>query len=301
MAVASAALLLAGVAAGADVWARKMEIVKTPEGQETVFSDSVSITDNDTRIVAGRARLNDVLGVAVIADSVFISNPDAEVWADSAVYRLEERLTFLYGSVRVRQESLDIEAPFLAYSIPDRNVTADSGVSLRDRDRGFVVYGKRGSYDLANEEGLVDSTPRLVLGEETDSVEVLSERVSWFGQESRAVVAGEVRVGTGKSNLTCDTLEYFTETDSGTCWGSPLLRDSTSRTSGDTVTFKVADGKLDRLRVAGAASGEYTTEDGNRVEVEGSEIHIRFSGGELDEVEVHELERGVLVRTGEEL
>ncbi|MBN2538123.1 hypothetical protein JXB37_07610 [candidate division WOR-3 bacterium] len=295
---AALVLLLAGSAAGADIYAKRMEIVRTVNGEETVFEDSVVITDGDTRISAGRARLNDRLGYAVISDSVVIVSPGALVLADSAVYRLDERVTTLHGRVRVEQDSLVISAPDLRYDVPGRRVVAENGLELAHRDRGFVLRGRHGSYDLGGRTGVVDSGPRLVFGESDNEVAVTGRQVFWDGQESRATFVDSVRVSSGRAGMDCDTLVYFLRGDSGLATGRPEVRDSLSRTGGDSVRVRVRGGGLESLTVAGSATGSYRTEGGDRVEVRGSTIAIRFERGEVIEVAVTELRDGRLVREG---
>ncbi len=292
-------LLLAAAANGADIYARRMEIIKTPEGQETVFRDSVSITDGDTRITARRARINEQLGVAVIADFVFIETPDALVWADSAVYLMAEKRTELFGNVRVQQESLLITAPVLFYSIPDRLVEAGSGLVIRSSGRDFELTGERGWYDLAGDTGVVDSSPVLVQATGDDSVIVTAQCMSWHDLESRAVAQGGVRVGSGRAALLCDTLSFFPGSDSGMALGNPQVSDSLSRTAGDTITILLDQGQLDIVTVSGNAQGHYVTEGEDEVEFSGQSIRIEFDQGEAVRVEVERLASGKLVRRSE--
>jgi lipopolysaccharide export system protein LptA len=274
-----------------------MEIIKTPFGQETVFSDSVSITDGDTRITAGRARMNERLGYAVIADSVLIENPDASVFADSAVYLMEEQTTRLFGDVVVEQESVLIQAPFLLYSIADKKAFADSGVTVRSRTRDMWLSGDRGTYDMDMNVGIVDSNPVLVQVSGDDTVTVTGREVSWLESESRAVAVGEVKVSSGKAVLECDTLHFFPGADSGFAFGNPRVSDSLSRTDGDTIVLRVADGNLEQVTITGHATGKYKTESGDVVDVVGRVIRIAMENGDVDRIEVLEMESGRLARS----
>ncbi|UCG44196.1 MAG: hypothetical protein JSU73_06210 [candidate division WOR-3 bacterium] len=289
----------------ADIWARKMEIIKTSTGQETVFSDSVSITDGDTRITAGRARMNEQSGYAVIADSVVIENPDAKVFADSAVYLMEEKITMLFSrrnggvpfrDVVVEQESVLVRAPFLLYSIADKKAFADSGVRVRSRTRDMWLSGDRGTYDMAENVGRVDSNPVLVQVSGDDTVTVTARQVSWLEPESRAVAFGEVEVNSGKALLECDTLHFFPGADSGVAFGNPSVADSLSRTDGDTIVIKVADGSLEQVTISGHATGKYRTESGDVIDVVGRMIVIDMADGDVDRIEVLDMATGRLAR-----
>jgi lipopolysaccharide export system protein LptA len=291
---------LCGAAAGAELYAKKMEIVREPEGELTVFRDSVVITDGDTRIDARLARLNDRAGRATISDAVRIESPDAKVWADSALYYLDERRAELFGAVRVRRESLDITAPWLEYQTREQKVNADRGLTLTDQGRDFRLSGERGTYDMATDVGVVDVAPVLTWQRGADSARVTGRRMVWEQESSRAVVQGDVKMTSGESELRCDTALYYSGPDSGVAWGSPNVRDRQSEASGDTMTFHVRDGSLERVNIRGNATGEYRTDGGERVVVTGAGIGLALAGGEIDRVEVSQMTSGQLIRQGGE-
>ncbi|OYD14040.1 hypothetical protein CH330_09545 [candidate division WOR-3 bacterium JGI_Cruoil_03_51_56] len=288
--------LMCRLVVGAEFYARRMEIVKTIEGQVSVFRDSVSIIDGDTRITAGMARVNESGGVAVICDSVFIESPDALVWADSAFYRLEEKQTELFGNVKVEQESLVIFAPLLLYSIPEKRVDADSGVVVKSKTGNFRLHGGHGIYDLAGDVGIIDSNPVMVQIADADSVTVTGCEMSWFARESKAQAGGKVRVNSGSAGLLCDTLIFFTARDSGLAWGNPRVSDSVSQTQGDTVFFIVRDGNLDVATIQGNAISYYTTEGGDMIAVTGQAIRISMESGKVAIIEIQKLLSGRLIR-----
>ncbi|HDR00438.1 MAG TPA: hypothetical protein ENN51_09175 [candidate division WOR-3 bacterium] len=296
--------LLCSVAGAADLYARRMEVVQTPEGQVTVFRDSVRIVDGATRISAGLARFNESLGIAVVSDSVCIEDADTRVRADSAVYYLDGRESELFGSVRVELDSLAIDAPRLLYLVAERRVEATAGMTITALDRGFSVTGAQGRYLMDSRVGEVDSLPVMVLnrGEVEDGgepVKATARRMTWTGGDETALLAGEVRVGAGKSALTADSLRYWTRADTGLAWGEPRIADSLSSTEGDTIRLRVEDGELRGVTVSGRARGHYSS-GMNEIGVAGGGISIRLEQGELDRIEVVAMTRGWLVNRGAE-
>lgn len=293
-----AVLAFLSVPAGAaELYARRMEIVQTPNGQETVFRDSVTIVDGTTLIRAQVARFNESRGVAVVSESVDISSPDAHVLADSAVYLLDARVTELFGAVRIEMDSLTITAPHLFYRVSERRVDADNGLVIRTRNDGLRLRGARGRYDMDRKEGEVDSLPVLVLGGE-DSVIATSRTMTWQGNGATALLSGDVRVGTRSAGLSADTLLYWTRPDTGVAWGSPRVSDSTGNTEGDTIRLAVVDGALRRVEVTGNAKGHYATSGASVVDVAGEVIRVLLENGELAVIEVEHLTRGWLVESG---
>lgn len=292
----------AGSAQAAELYAKKMEIVRTPDGQVTLFRDSVRISDGETRISAGWARVSESRSLAVIGDSVLIRNPDAVINADSCVYRMDQKRTRLFGNVRVVQESLVVTAPRLEYVVNERKVYADSGLVVQGRSRDFRLEGERGSYDLGQDMGIVDRSPRMVRSQGDDSVTVLADEMRWTANASEALAAGNVSVRSGSAGMTCDSLRYFANADSGLAWGSPVVTDSVSRTTGDTVAMRVEDGNLDLVTISGSAQSTYRTEGGEFIEVAGKLIVVDIDEGEVGTIEVRELSYGRLVRSaGEEI
>lgn len=300
--LAAGLLLAPPVTIAADLHARRMEIVQTPEGQVTVFRDSVEILDGSTRISAGRAMFNERLGIAVVSDSVSIEEPGVRVFADSAIYYLDGREAELFGSVRVELESLVVEAPHLHYHIRDRRVEASAGLTVYVPDRGLSVDGLRGRYFINRRIGEVDSLPVMRLKPDEASrsdgaVQATANTIVWSGWDQTVLLVGEARVSAASSKLTADSLWYWIGADSGVAWGEPRLADSLSSTLGDTISFVVEEGSLRRLAVVGSARGHYKA-GASEIGVLGERIDIRLYRGELESVEVFAMTRGWLVNLG---
>jgi lipopolysaccharide export system protein LptA len=293
-----AGLLCVGLSFASNLSAKHMSIERSPGGDATVFRDSVVVTDEGTRITANLARMYEGKGLALIRDAVHITNPDAQIWADSARYRFSDKLAELFGNVLVRQESLDIRAPKLLYHSREKLVRADSGVALENLNRSFRLTGRKGTYDLDRDVGVVDSSPVLTWRRGADSARVLSREMFWYQKTSRARAQGDVRLRSGATEMECDTIEFFSGPDSGLALGGPRVRDSVSRASGDTMTFQVRNGGLERVTILNHAAGEYRTEGGDSIVVAGRSIELRVADGAIDQIEVRELSSGQLIRTG---
>jgi lipopolysaccharide export system protein LptA len=291
-------LSVLALAGAADLSAKHMRIMRLPDGDATIFEDSVVITDGDTRIDAGLARMYETKSLAVISRLVRIKNPDAEIWADSARYQLSERVAELFSNVRVRQESMEVSAPKLLYLAREKKVRADSGLTLINIYSNFRLTGRRGTYDLNDDSGIVDSLPVLTWKRGKDSARVTSREMFWRQADSRALARGTVKMKSGATELDCDTIVFFSGPDSGRALGKPEVRDSASRASGDTMTFRVRNGSLERVFITNGATGEYRTEGGDSIVVRGRTIDLQVVGGDIDVVEVGEMTMGQLIRTG---
>jgi lipopolysaccharide export system protein LptA len=76
----------------------------------------------------------------------------------------------------------------------------------------------------------------------------------------------------------------------------PELHQKSNRTQGDSIAFRFRDGVVEQVRVMGRTTGTFLTDDGDRIEVSGSESLISFKDGEASQVEIAEVRLGRLFR-----
>ncbi|MGQ9678338.1 MAG: hypothetical protein ACUVUD_03555 [bacterium] len=293
-------LVMTGVEFGAEIYARKMEIVKTPTGQATVFRDSVAITQDNTLLVSRKAMIQEQEGWAVFSESVLIQTPEARVAADSVVYDFQERKVTMLAPVRnyvvVRQDSTIIRAFVVIYLIPERLLEAPRGLEMTTENGDFILRGAHGSYDLTKRTGVVDSAPVLTIKRGDDLVQITARRMEYQGSGAFARAEGEVCVQSGVSLLLCDTAVFYPNRDSGFAWGGVVVKDSAGRAEGDTVAFLISQGALRRVVLLGQTKGMYRTEEGDTVLVHGSVISVVMTEGKIEQIEVAKLSAGQLIR-----
>ncbi len=314
----------------AEIYARKMEIVRTPSGPATVFRDSVNITQDGTVLVSRRAFLQENAGIAVLADSVFIQTPDAWVWADSVVYQFSAKKATLFsrepGQVLVRVAQVkgdgaergtgdvEVRARELEYLLDEGVIIAVRGLELKNLTGDYLLQGAHGIYNLKQGEGVVDSLPVLTIystesnktsASGKELVVITARRMTFKEKEQIARAEGDVFVRSGGSgadadtavaSLSCDTALFYAGADSGIAWGNPFVKDSVGQAEGDTVLWTIADGELRRVAIVGDATGRYRTEGGNTVIVKGTELSLMITDGRIERIEVERLVAGQLVR-----
>lgn len=289
-------ILFATTCHGAEVWARKMEIVRRGSDYTTVLRDSVVLTDEQSQLFCRLAVLEDNRDIARALDSVVITSPEGIVYAESAIYNLRLRTAELLGRVTVIQESLVIVAPRLFYSAAHRQVRAEDGLVLENVGRSYRLTGRRGFYALDSWKGGVDSEPVLSWFHHADTVRATGRLIEWHQRTALATAAGMVRVVSGKGELICDTALLYTNVDSGVAWGNPEVWDSRGRASGDTMVFSVRRGSLERVAVHGGAAGVYATDAGDIVDVKGNSIRLWLEQGDIGRIEVDRMTTGRLLR-----
>jgi lipopolysaccharide export system protein LptA len=291
-------LLVFTVTFATDIEAGKMEILNTEEGRVTVFKDGVIIVDRDTKITAKNARFYESKNLAIVHDSVKITNPSATIKSDTAYYYLYERKTVLKGNVLVSQESLEIKAPELIVEYQKDLATAQNGFLIVEKPHSIEITGKTGAYFLNKEEGIIDSLPYLKIME-NETLEVTSQKLSFKNKENFATATGKVKVTSGQTVLTCDSLVYNWEKDSGKALGQPVLRENNNELKGKTIYFFARDAELERMEIEGEAYGNYYNDEGDRVEIGGELLSIFFAEGKTNSIKVKNVNFGKLYRRGE--
>ncbi|MDH5683816.1 MAG: hypothetical protein OEZ20_05070 [candidate division WOR-3 bacterium] len=279
----------------ADIEANKMEILNTEEGKVTVFKDGVTILDGDTKIMARTARFYERKNLAIVQDSVKITNPSGAISCDFADYYLDQRKTILRGSVSVIQESLEIMAPELTVEYKKDKAIAKNGFTVIAKPHSLQITGKTGEYFLTKEEGTIDSLPYLEI-KRTDTLKVSSQKLSFNNKQTRALAWGKVKVETGNAVLQCDTLIYNWEKDSGVALGSPLLKEASNEATGKEIYFFTKDGELQRIEIQGTAFGQYFNQQGDMVNITGESMNLLFSEGKTSSITARNVNLGKLYR-----
>ncbi len=300
----SVTLVLFLVAGGAELYARKMEVVRTTAGQATVFRDGVEIRDGKTVITSRRAQLIEAINRATLWDSVLIHTPEVVVRADSVVYDFHLKRCFLFAypsrQVVIEDESVLVFAPMLEYSLTQSVVLAPMGVEATGKSNSYVVTGKSGSFDLQKRLGVIDYEPvmRLVGGTGDSNVVITARRSRYFIADGLIIGEGDVKVQSGKGSLRCDTAVFFVERDSGVAWGNPVVEDRSGFARGDSMFFLFKSRELSRVKVAGRTEGSYRTDDGDTVQIAGFSLTIELEEGKIAAIAVEELISGRLIRSG---
>ncbi|MEO0070710.1 MAG: hypothetical protein ABIK39_01295 [candidate division WOR-3 bacterium] len=285
----------------AEIYARKMAILRNASGQATVFKDSVVIKDSTTELFSRQALLNEKENIALLTDSVLIFTPEAMISADSVVYDFAAKKALLLArplkEVVVKQESLEIYAREIEFFPSTRMVSAPLGLKIKNVSGNYEITGSRGYYDLNSQIGVVDSEPVLIIRKtERDSVLVTAQRFSYFQKQPMARAEGQVCLHSGESDLCADTVIFFPGADSGVAWGAPVVKDTNSKAKGDSLFFHLTNGAVKKVTLCGKAEGSYRTETGETVEVQGKSIALILTEGAIERIEVRDLILGKLVR-----
>ncbi|MEO0004567.1 MAG: hypothetical protein ABIK49_01000 [candidate division WOR-3 bacterium] len=298
----SLGLVLFNCSIAAEIYARKMEILRVPSGQATQFRDSVVIQDGGTTITCQRALVSESQSKAFLAGSVIIQTPEVRVESDSVEYDLGRRRAYILAypekRVLVRQESLVISAPEIEYLLSDAQVQAPRGLELKNISGLFNLTGSKGTYNLSERSGVIDSIPVLVFkSDREEPVVITAKRMEWLGLKSLVKASGSVSVASGEGQITADSALFYTERDSGVAWGNPLVQDGSGMAKSDTLVFLVHNRTLSRIIFIGDAEGRYCTGGGDTVMVKGNELTLSLADGKITQIGVANLYSGQLIRS----
>lgn len=269
----------------ANFQADKMEILATEEGRVSLFKGNVTITEGDTKITAQNAAFYQTKGLALVYDSVTIQTLKAKLTADSARYLLEAAKTVLKGKPKVFHETQVVETDSLVFDHQTGKAYTDQTVVITDTTRNLTIQGKKAEYDLREEVAHLYSEPVLTI-KRGSVITVKGERMDLFLRDGLAQTVGDAILTSAKTVLQCESLVYYYNENFGLALGSPVITEGENSVSGDTVRFYTKDERLSRVEIKNNSKGEYLTEDGDRVEVQGMRITIFFD----DETKVKGLE-----------
>lgn len=282
----------------ADIEAGKMEILNTEDGKVTVFKEGVTIIDRDTKITAQNARFYENKNLAIVHDSVIITNPSAIIKSDTANYYLDVRKTIFRGNVVVTQESLEIKAPELTVEYQNDRASAKNGFIIIEQPNSIQITGQTGEYFLNKEEGMIDSLPQLEV-KKNETLQVFSQKLSFKNKTKLALASGSVKAISGNAILVCDTLIYNWERDTGKATGNPILKENNNEVKGSKIYFLVQEGELKQMVIEGEALGNYYTNQGGKVEIKGESLRLFFSEGKTNSIAVKNVQSGKFYRKEE--
>jgi lipopolysaccharide export system protein LptA len=292
----------------AEIFARRMEILRLPQGQATLFRDSVAIQDGPTRIVCGRALLIESRETGVLSDSVYIQTPEVTIWADSVEYYFQlhhARLINRPGKkVLLRQDSIEILTPRIEYYFPTGLVKAPGGLEIKKLGANFRLTGSSGSFNTRDRSGVIDSLPALwtvPTEEASDSSPVLitARKIFFSSTPAQLKFSGSVKLRSGSAGLNADTLLFYPRSDSALAWGSPIVFDTAGSAKSDTITLLLTRGLLHQLLLNRAAEAKYRTANGDEVLITSSQLSLILDQGKIERITLANLIQGKLIRAGQ--
>jgi len=298
---------LFSVVTGAELYARKMEIIRTRAGQATIFRDSIEIRDGTTVITSKRAKLVEAENWAMLCDSVRVQTPEALVRADSVVYDFRSKRCLLYAypkkQVIIEDESVLIMAVAVEYLITNSMVIAPMGLQAKAKNSSYIISGRSGRIDMNQRIAIIDSEPvTYVTDEDQDSKTVIKANKSrYFINEKTITNEGNVRVQTGAARLDCDTAVYFLPRDSGIAWGRPVIQDSLGFAQTDSIIILLKQKKLPRVTLIGKTEASYQTDNGDTIRLTASSLNIKMENGKITQIATTNLHSGQLIKKNRQL
>jgi lipopolysaccharide export system protein LptA len=250
-----------------------------------VQADShVRIVDAERGIEASGSSGNFNLGSE---DGVLLGSPclvlrrsqEMTVTSDEMYLRGSERLARAIGHVRATTGEALLTCDTMTYFTDQDSAWAKGAPVLTQKEN--QVTGERMSFRFQGGE-----LERIqVLGSERNPPKLSQKEDEMFGSEIT------LRFGKGKLS------EIAIHGDSA---HQPEMHRKADQAKGDSIAFQFQDDEIQSVRLQGRTSGRYFTDDGDRIEVTGTESLIRFKGGNAVQMEIANVPMGKLFRLGSE-
>ncbi|MEO0184591.1 MAG: OstA-like protein [candidate division WOR-3 bacterium] len=273
--------------------ADRVEIVKQ-NGETIVYLlGNVEIEQEETKITCYEAQLNETRGLVLLNDRVLIEDNNGKIYADDAIYYLEEKMAILRKNVRLISENQIIVADSLNYDSSKRFVRMYRNVYLEDTKNKVVAYGGEGWYDLNSEIGSLNKQPKIEITREGKTPMIINAREFLLKNKEEICFGYDSVIGVIDSIiLFCDTMAFDMKRDNG-YMNNPLVVEKNNELKGATGEFGLKNKKIDYFKVfSGYAS--YWTNEGAHNLIEGTSINVLFQDGKAFKVLVEGNPKGKL-------
>ncbi|MGB9720458.1 MAG: OstA-like protein [bacterium] len=273
--------------------ADRVEIVKQ-NGETVVYLlGNVEIEQEQTKITCLEAELNETRGLVVLNDSVLIKDNNGQIYANNAIYFLQEKTAVLRKNVRMISGNQIIMADSLNYDSSKRFVKMHQNIHLEDTKNKVVAYGGEGWYDLNSEIGSLTKKPKIEITRENKTPMIINAREFLLKNKEEVCLGYDSVIGVIDSiTLFCDTITYDTKRDSG-FMNNPLVVEKNNELKGITGEFGLKNKTIDYFKVFSGLASYWTNEGAHNI-IEGSSINIVFQDGRAFRVFVEGNPKGKL-------
>ncbi|MEO0102404.1 MAG: OstA-like protein [candidate division WOR-3 bacterium] len=263
---------------GAEIKAKRMEIIQEREGRVTHFSEGLRILDARTEIFAKSGFYFPNRNLFILLDSVVIRSEDGEIKSDSCIYFLSSQTSELFKNVELNFESLKIFTQRVLWD-GEKKEAKSKEVLLILKEKDMELTGGDAIYNLSNKRGIIREKPVLLLkGEETTTV--IGNNFLYDGLLRQLVFKVNVEIRQKNSSIFCDTLIYLLSGDSGIALGNPRLIGEKEEVKGNEFRFFAEEGEVRLMKVMGDVSVVYQT-NREKVEIGGEEFIAKVAKGEV--------------------
>ncbi|MBN2620710.1 hypothetical protein JXB22_06415 [candidate division WOR-3 bacterium] len=273
--------------------ADKVEIIKENGMSVIHLIGNVVIEDDETRIVCKDARLHEEEDHVTLKDSVVISDKDGFITAHHAQYYFSDNKGYLGGGVELVSNAQIIRADSLFYDGAKHYVEMHRNVVIEDTSNNMIGYGGMGWYDLRDDKGYLERSPRLeLLREEKDPIDISALRFELHAKEEMFYGYESVIARIDSITVQCDTFSFDLVSDRGAMI-RPHVVEKQNRLNGEAGRFSMKSEEIESFSVYNGDS-EYRSEEGNINNVEGDTITVYFENGEAVRIIVEGSPHGVL-------
>jgi lipopolysaccharide export system protein LptA len=273
--------------------ADKVEISK--EGDERIVHliGNVVIEGGETVITCTEATINEAYGWVKLFGAVRLVDENGEVNARSSIYYFKEARGYMSESVTVITADERIGSDSLYYDGARDSVEMYGNVVIEDVRNNMVVWGERGWYNLAADEGSLFGNPELrIMREDKAPIVIHARAFKLLTKENQFYGFDSVQVVIDSINVRCDTFSYNLKVEAGEMI-RPVIREKNNELMGTHGDFTMKNKEIELLDVINGKSVYYTKE-GSKNTVEGEKITVTFSDGKARSIRVEGLPRGIL-------
>lgn len=273
--------------------ADKVEIIRENGVSILHLIGNVVIEDEEMRIECEDARLYEADDYVVLERSVVITDKDGSITAHHAQYHFSGNKGYLGGGVELVSGTRLIRADSLFYDGADKYVEMHRDVVIEDAKNSMIGYGGMGWYDLQEDRGHLEQSPRLeLLREEREAIQINALRFALHAADDMFYGYESVVARIDSITVQCDTFSFNLASDKGTMI-RPHVAEKQNKLKGETGRFSMKEDQVEAFSVYNGDS-EYRSEEGNINNVAGDTITIFFENSQAVRIIVGGSPHGVL-------
>ena len=249
---------------------------------------NVVVTQRGVEVRGSRGEYLKVSGRAIFPDGVEVLEGAAKLTADSGIYDTAAESLYAAGHVAYSEDAKTMSAGRVTYRRSAGSIVARDSVVMSDNDYGASVRADRVTYLRDSEFGVARDHPVLDIlpREGREAMTVSADSMELYAKEKRAIAIGDVAILREKTQGHCGRAEFRDLEGVSFLTENPTLTQGESSVSGDSIVIYSKDEQISKVVVSGKAKCFYRPEDKEGSELDGTQIVINFSEGEISEMEI---------------
>lgn len=255
--------------------------------KQAVFNDNVKLENDKFTMFSDTLNYDTNTKIATILGPTTIVNDSGRIETTRGIYDTEADKAILLDRSEVFTGTRWMQGDSLQYDRPNHLAEMYGSVILRDTAQKAELRGNYIEYHEDTEYGLAKDSAYIMEASSTDTLYAHATMMEMMKADSANNVIkgiGNVRLYRGDVQATSDSIIYYTKDSLMHCLGSPFIWSGKSQVHGDSITFFMKNGTVNRAHIRENA---YLSSEVNGQffdQMRGREVIAYFNDNKMDSV-----------------